>query len=204
MQVLCRADGDLTPFDDANAAVAALISTDLDPTADRLSIVPPTSRTALVAQFRPAKKEKLCPHAPTGARVDPIRRCRAPTRSGNVPVSAPAPAPTSKFNLSPTPNAGSATERPAPSSPIPSRHQSPGHHSRGISDGVRCSRAVRADQITFYQFEDRDDAEGFTAALGDNGYQSDWIVLEYQDAKYDTDSAESSYATVVDGTWTSE
>ena len=61
MQVLCRADGDLTPFDDANAAVAALISTDLDPTADRLSIVPPTSRTALVAQFRPAKKEKIMP-----------------------------------------------------------------------------------------------------------------------------------------------
>ena len=72
------------------------------------------------------------------------------------------------------------------------------------SDVVKCSQDVRADQITVYQFEDRDDAEGFTAALGDNGYQSDWIVLEYQGAKYDTDSAESSYAKVVDATWTSE
>ncbi|TFD52039.1 hypothetical protein E3T43_15525 [Cryobacterium sp. Hh7] len=76
--------------------------------------------------------------------------------------------------------------------------------AEACSDEVRCSQAVRADQITVYQFEDRDDAEGFTAALGDNGYQSGWIVLEYQDAKYDTDSAESSYATVVDASWTSE
>jgi len=76
--------------------------------------------------------------------------------------------------------------------------------SEACSEEVRCSQAVRADQITIYQFEDRDDAEGFTAALGDNGYQSDWIVLEYQDAKFDTDSAESSYATVVDAGWTSE
>ena len=69
---------------------------------------------------------------------------------------------------------------------------------------IECAQAVRADQITVYQFEERDDAGGFTLALGDNGYQSDWIVLEYQGAKYDTDSAESSYATVVDATWTSE
>ena len=33
-QVLCRAAGDLTAFDDASAAVVALISTSLDPTAD--------------------------------------------------------------------------------------------------------------------------------------------------------------------------
>ena len=33
-QVLCRAAGDLTAFDDASSAVAALISTSLDPTAD--------------------------------------------------------------------------------------------------------------------------------------------------------------------------
>ena len=33
-QVLCRAAGNLTAFDDASAAVAALISTSLDPTAD--------------------------------------------------------------------------------------------------------------------------------------------------------------------------
>ncbi|MDH6237561.1 hypothetical protein [Cryobacterium sp. CG_9.6] len=76
--------------------------------------------------------------------------------------------------------------------------------AEACSDEFRCSQAVRADQITVYQFEDRDDAEGFTAALGDNGYQSDWIVLEYQDAKYDTDSAKSSYATDVDASWTSE
>ena len=33
-QVLCRAAGDLTAFDDARAAIAALLSTNLDPTAD--------------------------------------------------------------------------------------------------------------------------------------------------------------------------
>lgn len=76
--------------------------------------------------------------------------------------------------------------------------------AEACSDDVRCSQAVRADQITVYRFEDRGDAEGFTAALGDNGHQSDWIVLEYQGAKYDTDSTESSYATVVDGAWASE
>ena len=33
-QVLCRAAGDLTAFDDASSAIAALISTSLDPTTD--------------------------------------------------------------------------------------------------------------------------------------------------------------------------
>ena len=39
-QVLCRAAGDLTAFDDASAAVAALISTSLDPT-----VVPITTQS---------------------------------------------------------------------------------------------------------------------------------------------------------------
>lgn len=67
-----------------------------------------------------------------------------------------------------------------------------------------CSAAVRAEEITIYRFEDQEVAETFTEHLGDNGYQSDWIVLEYPEAKLDTDSALLSYATTVDGMWTSD
>ena len=67
-----------------------------------------------------------------------------------------------------------------------------------------CSAAVRAEETTIYRFEDQEVAETFTEHLGDNGYQSDWIVLEYPAAKLDTDSALLSYATTVDGMWTSD
>ena len=40
-QVLCRAAGDLTAFDDASAVIAALISTSLDPAADQPPGRPP-------------------------------------------------------------------------------------------------------------------------------------------------------------------
>lgn len=67
-----------------------------------------------------------------------------------------------------------------------------------------CAVAVRAEEITIYRFEDQEDAEKFTGHLGGDGYQSDWIVLEYPEAKLDTDSALLSYATTVDGMWASD
>ena len=67
-----------------------------------------------------------------------------------------------------------------------------------------CSEAIRADEIAIFRFDDRQDAARFAASLGDNGYQSDWIVLEYPRAKYDTDKTRLSYAGIVDGMWTSD
>src|SRR5690554_3313740 len=55
--------------------------------------------------------------------------------------------------------------------------------AEACGDEERCQAAVRADELAIYQFSDREDAEAFTSKLGDNGYQSDWIVLEYPGAK---------------------
>ena len=67
-----------------------------------------------------------------------------------------------------------------------------------------CSTAVRADEIAIYRFDDREDAARFATSLGDNGHQSDWIVLEYPEARLDTDITELSYAGIVDSMWTSD
>lgn len=72
------------------------------------------------------------------------------------------------------------------------------------SPDAGCIAAVRAAEISVYRFGSTDEAAAFATSLGDDGYQSDWIVLEYPDARYDTDSRLSSYATVVDGMWTSD
>ena len=67
-----------------------------------------------------------------------------------------------------------------------------------------CSGAVRADEISVYRFDTPREAAAFADTLGDDGYQSDWIVLEYPQARLDSDSTELSYAGVVDGMWTSD
>lgn len=67
-----------------------------------------------------------------------------------------------------------------------------------------CSVAVRAEEIAIYRFDDREDAATFVASLGDDGYQSDWIVLEYPHAAFDTDTTKLSYAGIVDSMWTSD
>ena len=67
-----------------------------------------------------------------------------------------------------------------------------------------CLAAGRSEEISIYRFESPRDAEAFAATLGENGYQSDWIVLEYPGSKYDTDPAKSSYASIVDSMWTSD
>ena len=72
------------------------------------------------------------------------------------------------------------------------------------TDDVGCAAALRADEVTIYQFDDRDDASRFAESLGNDGIQSDWIVLEYPGAAADTDTAYSSYATLVHGMWTSD
>ena len=71
-------------------------------------------------------------------------------------------------------------------------------------DDVGCEEAVQADELTVYSFAEKKDAAAFARSLGRNGYQSDWIVLEYDNAAADTDEAKASYATQVDGTWTSD
>jgi hypothetical protein len=67
-----------------------------------------------------------------------------------------------------------------------------------------CLAAVRSQEISIYRFESPSDAEKFVETLGENGYQSDWIVLEYPGAKFDTDPTESSYAGIIDSMWTSD
>jgi hypothetical protein len=67
-----------------------------------------------------------------------------------------------------------------------------------------CVEAIRADEIAVFRFDAREDAAEFARSLGDDGHQSDWIVLEYPDAAADTDPALLSYATTVDMMWTSD
>ena len=69
---------------------------------------------------------------------------------------------------------------------------------------VRCEAALRADEVTIYQFDDRDDAARLAEKLGADGIQSDWIVLEYPGASADTGTQELSYASLVHGMWTSD
>jgi len=66
-----------------------------------------------------------------------------------------------------------------------------------------CTEAVRTEQIAVFRFDDREDAADFAESLGDDGHQSDWIVLEYPDAAFDTDETLLTYAGLVDGMWTS-
>jgi hypothetical protein len=67
-----------------------------------------------------------------------------------------------------------------------------------------CTTAVRADEIAIYRFDSTAGAATFATTLGSDGYQSDWIVLEYPDAGADTEQSKLSYAGIVDGMWTSD
>ncbi|WP_104160969.1 hypothetical protein [Arthrobacter sp. ZGTC212] len=60
------------------------------------------------------------------------------------------------------------------------------------------------DQLTVYKLTDMDEAAAFAQDLGQNGYQSDWIVLEYKDAAQDSDSTKATYAGIADGMWASD
>lgn len=68
---------------------------------------------------------------------------------------------------------------------------------------VGCIQALRSDEVSVYKFADRDDAAKFTKTLGADGYQSDWVVLEYDDAR-SNNVAQLSYANTVDGMWTTD
>ncbi|MDR6416452.1 hypothetical protein [Pseudarthrobacter sulfonivorans] len=68
---------------------------------------------------------------------------------------------------------------------------------------VSCRAAIMADEIAVYQFWTKRAAEEFAGTLGDDGYQSDWIVLRYEDAGTMT-STDLSYASLIDGMWTSD
>ncbi|SOE72260.1 hypothetical protein SAMN06296378_2433 [Salinibacterium xinjiangense] len=67
-----------------------------------------------------------------------------------------------------------------------------------------CIAVVRSEEIAIYRFESPNEAEKFAETLGENGYQSDWIVLEYPGAKFDTDPTKLSYAGLIDSMWTSD
>jgi len=67
-----------------------------------------------------------------------------------------------------------------------------------------CIAAVLSEEISIYRFESPTEAEKFAEMLGENGHQSDWIVLEYPRAKFDTDPTKSSYAGLIDSMWTSD
>ncbi|KFF60106.1 hypothetical protein JF66_06760 [Cryobacterium sp. MLB-32] len=67
-----------------------------------------------------------------------------------------------------------------------------------------CIAAMRSDEISIYRFETPREAGKFAKTFGENGYHSDWIVLEYPGAKFDTDPTKPSYAGIVDSMWTSD
>lgn len=69
---------------------------------------------------------------------------------------------------------------------------------------IPCEEAIRADEIAVYSFASKEDAADYAQSLGENGYQSDWIVLEYEGAAADTDRSKASYASTVDGMWSSD
>lgn len=69
---------------------------------------------------------------------------------------------------------------------------------------VPCEEAIQTDEIAVYSFDSKDDAADFSQSLGENGYQSNWIVLEYDGAAADTDLSKVSYAATVEGMWSSD
>ena len=69
---------------------------------------------------------------------------------------------------------------------------------------IPCEEAIRADEIAVYSFDSKADAADFARSLGDNGYQSNWIVLEYAGAAADTDRSKASYASTLDGMWSTD
>lgn len=71
-------------------------------------------------------------------------------------------------------------------------------------EAVPCKSAVMAAELTVYKFANKEDAAAFAQDLGQNGYQSDWIVLEYEGAANDTDPREATYASAVDGMWSTD
>ena len=76
--------------------------------------------------------------------------------------------------------------------------------SETCGTGIPCDEAIRADEIAVYSFGSREDAADYAQSLGENGYQSDWIVLEYEGAAADTDRSKASYASTADGMWSSD
>ncbi|TFD72959.1 hypothetical protein [Cryobacterium gelidum] len=74
----------------------------------------------------------------------------------------------------------------------------------GCASNDDCIAAVRSEEISIYRFESPNEAEKIAETLGENGHQSDWIVLKYPGAKFDTDLTKLSYAGLIDSMWTSD
>lgn len=69
---------------------------------------------------------------------------------------------------------------------------------------IPCTEAIQADEIAVYRFDSKKEAANLAQLLGDNRYQSNWIVLEYEGAAADTDRAKASYASTLDGIWSTD
>lgn len=76
--------------------------------------------------------------------------------------------------------------------------------ARKCTPEIPCTEAIQADEIAVYRFDSKEEAAGLAALLGGNGYQSGWIVLEYEGAAADTDRSKASYASTLDGMWSSD
>ncbi len=74
--------------------------------------------------------------------------------------------------------------------------------AEACTGAVRCRAAIAADEIAVYQFWTRSAARDFAATLGDNGHQSDWIVLNYDNARKSNDGG-WGYGFLIDNMWTS-
>ncbi|GAA3404549.1 MULTISPECIES: hypothetical protein [Pseudarthrobacter] len=75
--------------------------------------------------------------------------------------------------------------------------------SEVCSAQVSCRAAIVADEIAVYQFWTRGAAQEYARTLGEDGYQSDWLVLRYEDAGKMTNS-DMSYGSLIDAMWTSD
>ncbi|KFF57982.1 hypothetical protein JF66_22050 [Cryobacterium sp. MLB-32] len=70
------------------------------------------------------------------------------------------------------------------------------------TDEVPCVSALAADELSIYKFSSQDDAKAFADTLGTDGYQSDWIVLNFEHATGAEESDNLRYGALIDAMWT--
>lgn len=46
---------------------------------------------------------------------------------------------------------------------------------------IPCNQAVTANRVSFYRFEEKEDAARLADRLGQDAYQSNWIVIKFTD-----------------------
>lgn len=72
-----------------------------------------------------------------------------------------------------------------------------------VCEGVAgCIEGYPSNQATFYRFDSKEDAHAFAATLTD-GYQSDWIVVDFGGSTLRPGDRRDA-KTLLDSTWTSD